>query len=202
MKELVLLCGAAVAAAGLCPSVEAADYSYRTNAMGEVVLTLSGPITPVDGAIFLHEVNRRQPRIVELEGPGGDLMSAVRIGVIIHERDMWTHAIGACRSACAYIWIAGLHMLANDGVEISNHLPVTLVSDGRPDSRGMALFGWYLGKLNISVEMLDAFLEAATARGTIPNQYFDMLAFADYWNAPVEMVRSDGEPSIAAAQAP
>jgi hypothetical protein len=201
MRQSVPISFATFAAAGLCLSVEAADYTYRTNSGGEVILTLSGPITSVDGAIFLHEVNRIKPRVVELEGPGGDLMSAVRIGVIIHERDMWTHAIGDCRSACAYIWIAGLHMLADDGVQISNHLPVA-VSDGRPYQRGMALFGWYLGKLDISVDMMDAFLDAATSRGTIPNQYFDMLAFAEYWNAPVEMVGSDRAPSIAAAQEP
>jgi hypothetical protein len=179
-----------VAAVGLCPSAEAAEYAYRTNAKGDVVLTLSGPITSVDGAVFLHEINRNKPRIVELEGPGGDLLSAVRIGVIIHERYMWTHAIGSCRSACAYIWIAGLHMLADEGVEISGHLPQATYGkfEGQPHQRGVALFGWYLGKLNISVDMMEAFLDAATEQGTRPNQYFDMLAFAEYWNAPVELV--------------
>lgn len=177
----------------------AADYAFRTNPNGDVVLTLSGPITSVDGAVFLHEVSRNKPRIVELEGPGGDLLSAVRIGVIIHERYMWTHAIGPCRSACAYIWIAGLHMLADEGVEIASHLPVAAYGEleGQPHQRGIALFGWYLGKINISTEMMEAFLDAATQFGTKPNQYFDMLAFAQYWNAPVEMVPTSPEPSLA-----
>ena len=166
----------------------AADYAVRTRANGDVVLTLSGAITPVDGAAFLLEANRYRPRIVELEGPGGDVLSAVRIGVIIHEREMWTHAVGPCRSACAYIWIAGARMLADEGVEITNHLPVAARGDleGLPHQRAIALFGWYLGKLNISLEMMDAFIDAATARGATPNQYFDMLAFARYWNAPVQ----------------
>lgn len=181
-----------------CAETAAADYTYRTNPNGDVVLTLSGPITSVDGAVFLHEVNRNKPRIVELEGPGGDLLSAVRIGVIIHERYMWTHAIGPCRSACAYIWIAGLHMLADEGVEIANHLPVPLLEE-HPNQSGIALFGWYLGKLNISVEMMEAFLDAATRFGTTPNQYFDMLAFAKYWNAPVEIVPTMPAPSLAIA---
>lgn len=171
-------------------SATAADYSYRTSLNGDVVLTLSGPITSVDGAVFLKEVERNKPRIVEIEGLGGDMLSAVRIGVIIHERYMWTHAIGTCRSACAYIWIAGLHMLADEGVEIQNHLPVAVSGEqeGLPHDLGLAIFGWYLGKLNISVDMMEAFLESATQHGTKPNQYFDMLAFAEYWNAPVERV--------------
>ena len=173
-----------------CGGAMAADYAYRTNDRGDVVMTLSGPITSVDGAIFLKEVQKHSPRIVEIEGPGGDVLSAVRIGVIIHERYMWTHAIGSCRSACAYIWIAGLHMLADEGVEIASHLPVAAYGtfEGQPHQRGIALFGWYLGKLNISIDMMTAFLDAATEQGTRPNQYFDMLAFAEYWNAPVEMV--------------
>ena len=167
-----------------------ADYAVRTQANGDVVLTLSGPITPVDGASFLLEVNRSRPRIVELEGMGGDVLSAARIGVIIHERQMWTHAIGPCRSACAYIWIAGAKMLVDEGVEIANHLPVAAHGEfeGMPHQRAIALFGWYLGKLNISLEMMDAFIDTATARGATPNQYFDMLAFARYWNAPVQLM--------------
>jgi hypothetical protein len=178
------------AAALTAQNASAADYAYRTNGAGDVVLTLSGRITSVDGAIFLKEVQKHGPRIVEIEGLGGDMLSAVRIGVIIHERHMWTHAIGTCRSACAYIWIAGLHMLATEGVEIANHLPVAIdgAEAGMPHDRGIAIFGWYLGKLNISVDMMDAFLNQSTQYGTRPNQYFDMLAFARYWNAPVEIV--------------
>ena len=191
----------AMALACWCGDAAAADYAFRTNPNGDVVLTLSGAITSVDGAVFLEQVNRNKPRIVELEGMGGDVLSAVRIGVIIHERYMWTHAIGPCRSACAYIWIAGLHMLADEGVEIANHLPVAAHGEleGQPHQRGIALFGWYLGKLNISVEMMEAFLDAATQSGTKPNQYFDMLAFAQYWNAPVEIVPTGSAPSLANA---
>ena len=186
MKVLQII-AATIIAFG-CDAARAAEYIYRTNAAGDVVLTLSGPITADDGAIFHDEVNRNKPRIIELEGPGGDLLSTMRIGVIIHERHISTHAIGPCRSACAYMWMAGLHMLADEGVEISNHLPVPLVSDGRPNQQGIALFGWYLGKLNISIEMMEAFLEAATGNGTLPNQYFDMLTFAEHWNKPVTIV--------------
>jgi hypothetical protein len=190
---------AATALAGWCSGAAAADYAVRTNTAGDVVLTLSGPITSIDGAVFLEQVNRHKPRIVELEGMGGDVLSAVRIGVIIHERYIWTHAIGPCRSACAYIWIAGLHMLADEGVEIINHLPVASYGEleGQPHQRGIALFGWYLGKLNISVDMMKAFLDAATDFETTPNQSFDMLAFAQYWNAPVEIVSTGPEPSLA-----
>jgi len=176
--------------------VLAADYAYRTKPNGDVVLTLSGPITAVDGGIFLAEVNRHKPRIVEISGPGGDMLSAARIGVIIHERYMWTHAVGECRSACAYIWIAGLHMLADEGVEILNHLPANVAGNtaGTPQQHNVALFGWYLGKLDISVDMLSAFLAEATDGGSKPNRYFDMLAFAEYWNAPVEIVERKAAP--------
>ena len=174
----------------LIPPVFAAEYSYRTNESGEIVLTLSGPITVADGAAFLVAVNRNNPRIVELEGPGGDMLSAARIGIIIHERRMSTHAIGDCRSACAYIWIAGQQMLADEGVAIDNHLPANFRGGvaTSPDAEHLAIFGWYLGKLDLSVEMMGAFLNLATGHGSAPNQYFDMLAFAQYWNAPVEIV--------------
>lgn len=199
MHTLRLLAGAATALTGLTLPALAADYDYRTNANGDVILRLSGPITPVDGGIFLAEVNRKQPRIVELSGPGGDLLSAVRIGVIIHERYMWTRAVGECRSACAYIWIAGLHMQADEGVKILNHLPVARygAAEGTPDAKGTALFGWYLGRLELSVEMMDAFLDKATATGTVANQYFDMLEFAQYWNAPVEIIPPEPDSVLA-----
>ncbi len=178
----------------------AADYAYRTNANGDTVLRLSGAINSADGGIFLAEVNKRKPRIVELAGPGGDLLSAVRIGVIIHERYMWTRAIGDCRSACAYIWIAGLHMQADEGVEILNHLPVAVsgADEGLPHTKGTALFGWYLGRLEISIEMMDAFLDKAAPGSKMQNAYFDMLDFAKYWNAPVEIVPpGDPKPIVA-----
>ena len=189
----------ALAGLALTGQAAAADYSYRTNPNGDVVLTLSGPITDVDGGIFLAEVNRHKPRIVELSGPGGDMLSAARIGVIIHERYMWTHAIGECRSACAYIWIAGLHMVVDEGVEVLNHLPAAVAGEdaGVPQENNLALFGWYLGKLNISVDMMEAFLAEATDHGTKPNQYFDMVKFADYWNAPVEIVTPAARPVLA-----
>lgn len=179
----------------------AADYAYRTNANGDIVLRISGPITPVDGAIFLAEVNREKPRIVELSGPGGDLLSAVRIGVIIHERYMWTRAVGDCRSACAYIWIAGLHMQADEGVKVLNHLPVAAYGpdEGLPHAKGTALFGWYLGRLELSVEMMEAFLDQAAPGGKVENAYFDMLDFAEYWNAPVEIVPPEPAPVFASA---
>ena len=187
--QALLFTWAMAAAVTMCQPARAVDYTLGTSPAGDIVLRLSGPITSVDGAIFLEQVNRHKPRIVEIEGPGGDFLSAVRIGVIIHERYMWTYAVGECRSACAFIWIAGLHMLADEGVEIANHLPAPSPEE-HPNHRGIALLGWYLGKLNISVDMMDAFLDRATGFGTVPNQYFDMLEFAQYWNAPVEIVRS------------
>lgn len=168
----------------------AAEYGIRTDPRGNVIVTLSGPITPFDGAIFLDVVNRSAPAVIEIEGYGGDMLSATRIGVIIHERSLSTHAIGTCRSACAYIWIAGRQMVADEGVEISNHLPEATSGEfeGMPHHKAVAIFGWYLGRLNLSVEMMDAFLNLATRYGTTPNEYFDMLAFAQYWNAPVTVV--------------
>ena len=45
---------------------------------------------------------------------------------------------------------------------------------------------------------MDAFFDSATRNGTTTNTYFDMVAFADYWNAPVEIVGTDDMPVIAA----
>src|SRR5262245_19203142 len=61
----------------------AAEYATRTDPRGAVILTLSGPITAFDGALFLDAVNDSAPSVIEIEGPGGDMLSATRIGVII-----------------------------------------------------------------------------------------------------------------------
>jgi len=201
LHQAFVLTGFALATT--CAPVLAADYAYRTNDRGELVLRLTGPITSVDGGIFLAEVNRKQPRVVELSSPGGDMLSAVRIGVIIHERYMWTRAIGECRSACAYIWIAGLHMQADEGANILNHLPVASygAGEGVPSLESTALFGWYLGRLELSVEMMEAFLDKAAPGGKLANAYFDMLDFAEYWNAPVEIVTPEAAPILASGDA-
>lgn len=180
-------CAFAAVTAGLAP---AADYSYRTASDGDTILRMSGVITPLDGAVFLEEVNRRQPRIVEVEGPGGDMLSAARVGVIIHERGMWTHAVGDCASACAFVWMAGRRMLADEGVALRSHLPGDHAGGdaAAPSHKSMAIFGWYLGKLDTNVDMMAAFIDAATQSGRGDNQPFDLLAFARYWNAPVEIV--------------
>ena len=74
------LLSAALLAAGALVSAGAgaAEYSYRTNERDEVVMRLSGRLTSIDGAVFLAEVRKHEPRIIELEGPGGDMLSAVR----------------------------------------------------------------------------------------------------------------------------
>src|SRR5690606_35599873 len=106
-----------------------------------------------------------------------------------------------CRSACAFIWIAGSQLRAAAGAEILSHVPVAIkgAHEGEPHPHGYALFGWYLGKLNLSVEVMDAFLAAATAEGAVANQYFDMLVFAQYWNAPVKIVTDSAVPVLAGA---
>lgn len=179
----------------------AAEFAFSVSPSGERVLSVSGPITTIDGALFLNEVNRHRPQVVAVTGAGGDMLSAARIGVIIHERQIATHAVGECRSACAFIWIAGSQLRAAAGAEILSHLPVAIkgAHEGEPHPHGYALFGWYLGKLNLSVEVMDAFLAAATAEGTVANQYFDMLAFAQYWNAPVKIVTDSAVPVLAGA---
>lgn len=177
----------------------AADFVFSISPDGERVLAVSGPIATIDGAVFLNEVNRHQPHVVMVTGEGGDMLSAARIGVIIHERGLKTHAVGECRSACAFIWIAGAQLRAAPAAKILSHLPVAIkgAHKGKPHPEGFALLGWYMGKLNLSVDVMDAFLGAATAEGTVTNQYFDMLAFAQYWNAPVRIMPEDAGPVLA-----
>jgi hypothetical protein len=168
----------------------AAEFDVRVGDGGEVVLRLGGTISALDSETFLREVNRHAPRVVEIEGPGGDFLSAVQIGVIIKSQGLRTHAIGECLSSCSYIWMAGAPMIADEGVTIGIHLPFadSAVPYAGPKWLPYALHGWYLGRLGMSVEMMEAFYIEATDYGRVPNRSFDMLEFARHWYEPVEIV--------------
>ena len=195
----VLAVAALVAVATVVPT-GAAEFEARRGDGGELIYSLTGPILPTDGAMFRAALINGVPDVVEIEGPGGDFLSAVRIGVTIKDHGIRTHATGRCFSSCAYIWIAGSQMLADEDASIDIHLPEVGASadSGEQQWLDRALLGWYLGRLDLSIEMMEAFLIEATDFGRVSNRSFDMLAFAREWNAPVMVIPGAESPAVTA----
>jgi hypothetical protein len=63
-----------------------------------------------------------------------------------------------------------------------------------------AALGWYLGRLDLSPEMTEAFYIEATDYGRVANRSFDLLEFARRWNIPVTVVASGDPPRAASLQ--
>jgi hypothetical protein len=160
-------------------------------------------IAPADGASLLAAIGHYNPEVVELSGPGGDFMSATQIGVAIRSRGIATHATGDCFSSCAFIWMAGRPMIVDEGVTIAVHLPAA--DEGVPYAGPAwlphAVLGWYLGRLDLSAQMMEAFYIEATAYGRVENRHFDLVQFAQHWTAGVEVVpRAKVEAGLAVAR--
>jgi hypothetical protein len=80
------------------------------------------------GAVTADRLNDVPHITVELESPGGDLVEAIEIGRLIHERFMMTLVRPGrqCVSACVLVLIAGAVHTPADGATIGLHRPLLL----------------------------------------------------------------------------
>src|SRR5258708_24101765 len=90
----------------------AADIVVTPIGGGDQMITIEGQIGPDDFDTFQRKASGLTGRVaVHLRGPGGNLISALRIGEFIRFK-AWATAVGSeCDSACAAIWLAGVPRL-------------------------------------------------------------------------------------------
>ena len=103
----------------------AADFAVVHDTGGDAI-TITGNIDPGDAKRFASLL-KKNPRVdlVSLTASfGGDWFEAVDIGRAIHRKGLYTLAIGICKSACAYVWLAGSEVYVMPGAESPKfHLP-------------------------------------------------------------------------------
>jgi hypothetical protein len=67
---------------------------------------------------------------IDFQSVGGDVLGALKLGLLVHRAGLDTHVRtrggdtndpGICASACAYVFLAGLHREVEDGARLGVH---------------------------------------------------------------------------------
>jgi hypothetical protein len=98
------------------PAAAAAIYRNGNN------IYLSGEIEAGDDKTFAH-IAGDERLLVHLSSPGGNLHEAMRIGELIRSKAYATvvPANAECRSACAFIWVAGATRELGESAKLRMH---------------------------------------------------------------------------------
>ena len=125
---------------------EIGDYDRFLNALPE--------------AIAIHG-SRRYAIDVWLEGPGGNLEEALRLGKLIYDLgfDTWVDAGEECVSACALIWLSGARLFMMDGARIGFHQ--SYEGGGEASILGNARVGYYLSRVGLAPSVVDFVMSAS-----------------------------------------
>jgi hypothetical protein len=146
-----------IAAAANISVVERGDFKYP-------IISLNGEITNADGDKFSVIANRFSNALVEMNSPGGSLLSGIQIGTIIRLRAFQTlvRKGEVCASACAYAWLAGTERYVEGGAKIGFHAAY-IMSQGqaKESGSGNALLGSYLSRIALSDAAIVYFTSAA-----------------------------------------
>jgi hypothetical protein len=132
MRLAVLIIGAL--AALLTAWDASADVSIAQDGPGPSEILIRSEVRAGDFAAFqsaadhlarttrakLHDVPFIQ---VALDSPGGDVLEAMRIGRVVHERFMLTKVLRECSSACVLILAAGATRIVGDHAHLGLHRP-------------------------------------------------------------------------------
>jgi hypothetical protein len=144
----------------------AADIRFASVRDGVAAITLQGEIDPGDDDVF-GSVARTVPRdatvVVLLASPGGNLLSALGIGTLIHASGMMTFVPddATCASACGLIWLAGRTRLISSSGRVGLHAAWRGDDQERRESgSGNAVAGAYLAKLGFDYDFI-AFASSA-----------------------------------------
>jgi hypothetical protein len=127
----------------------AADISVDTGDSLPII-SITGEIRSGDDVTFRRVASRHNRAIVLLNGPGGQLTTALAIGRIINERGYSTAAApGTCSSACALIWLAGSRRAAFSTARIGFHAGYRIDGgESMEDGVANAIIGRYMTQLN------------------------------------------------------
>ena len=130
----------------------AAPRSQRAKSSGqgeEVVLVMTGVIGPGSYQKFRRLVSRSKPDLVVLDGPGGVLGEALRIGQEVRRRGLSTVVIdnSHCASACAVVFLSGRKKYMGKGAAVGLHAASSL--DGRESREGTGIMAHYLSSVGV-----------------------------------------------------
>ena len=145
---LVLLGTDAAGAAGRARGTPAPPAGDQT------ILVMSGVIGPGSYQAFRRIVARSRPDLVVLQGPGGILREAIRIGNEIRARGLGT-AVGAhssCASACAVVFLSGQTKYLGNHAAVGLHM--ARYADGRRSPVGTEIMAQYLSRVGVPDRIL------------------------------------------------
>ncbi|WP_233416915.1 hypothetical protein [Halovulum marinum] len=107
---MVATAGLLVAAAGLAAgAAQAAQIERLATLSGPHLVMIAGDLAVGNDLDFLTAVDGVDDAIVLLRGPGGDPVTAMKIGALISARGYATAIVpeSRCASGCALAWLAG-----------------------------------------------------------------------------------------------
>lgn len=154
-----------VAAADVSVSQYDEDYADGPGAY----IVISGETLPGDyerfiaalpEAIAIHG-SRAFPIDIWLEGPGGDLDVALKLGELIYDLGFATLVDQGteCVSACALLWLSGARLYMVEGAQIGFHQ--SYEGDGEASIVGNARVGFHLSRVGLEANVVDFVMSAS-----------------------------------------
>jgi hypothetical protein len=116
-------------------------------------LVLSGVIGPGAFARFKAELDRRNPDVIVVDGPGGRVFEAMLIGTEIKRRGLSTVVpkSRSCASACTIVFLSGRTRALETGATLGLHAASS--GGGAADRQGNALMYTYLNRVGMHKSM-------------------------------------------------
>ena len=142
---------------GLPSPAESASTARSRGAgpeQSQVVLVMTGVIGPGSYRQFRRAVARAKPDLIILDGPGGILGEAIRIGNEIRRRGLTTlvDANRSCASACAVVFLSGRTKYMRRGAHVGLHAASFI--DGRADAEATDYMASYLRQVGVPRSIL------------------------------------------------
>ena len=157
VRKFTLVCAAVLLAATQSMAAEIKVSEVLSNPHW---VSLGGYIEPMDAVVFKKRTEALKGDVtVWLGSPGGAAGAAIQIGNFIH-MNQWTTSVGfgsVCNSACAVIWLSGVHRrLSLDG-RIGMHSVAMADDPTKRNNFGNGIVFNYLRSIGISEEIIDRF---------------------------------------------
>jgi hypothetical protein len=176
MKKLLKAAACAAATLIGCANAQAADIQTKANGCGDgcTTITVAGKIRENDWKTFagIAKAENATKTIVALASPGGELYSALRMGLLIRKAGFATVVPEnmECASGCALMWLAGTPRMAGPKAAVGFHAPYSrregrngeAVGPAFQNPAAVSVVRKYLDKLGIS-KAAQSFLVSAPA---------------------------------------
>jgi len=117
-----LIVGLAIAAVLGAPAAARADVNPSMYGK-DIAISIRGMIKTDEDQWFRETYWRYGAKWVVLQNDGGNLEAALDIGRFIRAQRINTVAIGECRSACVYIFMAGIERVIEPKGKLMAHTP-------------------------------------------------------------------------------